>query len=754
MATESSKDDALSVAQKSTRRYDNEPPAPKALDEILYNSIILTEDWQALPDTVIAEVNRQTDTKKLLDQLVELNLLTRYQAARIGAGKLFGLRLGNYRVLERMASGGMATVYKAEHIRMRRLVAIKVLRVSREQQPRILSRFFAEMRAVAQLQHPNIVSAIDAGQIESPDPDAPVIHYLVMEYVGGEDLDSYVNARGPVPPAQACDLIGQIASALDEAHKHHLIHRDIKPSNIMVSPDGQAKLLDFGLVHHFRNRLTEPHTTLGTVDYLAPEQARDAFKVDIRADIYSLGATLYWCLTGTVPFPSQESFTHALIARQTQAAPSVRVRRSEVPAELDAVVQRMMATDPDDRYLTPTAVLGALLPFRQRDSGAASARINTAAALPPSGAESEEHAHLVLIVDDEKDVRDLCANALQAAGFVCGQAENGASAIAADADKQYDLVLLDIDMPEMSGREVLRQLRANPHTANQKIVMFSGRASPDEMAQMLATGADDYLTKPFSVVQLSARIRAAVRLKEAQDRSDLLQRHLLAFNAQLEQNLTARDCDFIHARNALVLTLAELIEHRAVETRGHLKRIQYYCQCLAKEASSFPSLAEQIDQNFMQMLECCAPLHDIGKIGLPDHILLKPGNLDPEERIIMESHTALGAEALAETAKRHGSALVFLHMAIDIVRHHHERYDGQGYPDRLAGTSIPLAARIVAIADTYDTVRARGVGRAPLSHKDALQVIAESTGQFDPLLVQALQRIAPRFERVFQEFPD
>jgi response regulator RpfG family c-di-GMP phosphodiesterase/serine/threonine protein kinase len=759
MNAEQSGSDRSPLALKpSPRPFHDASVRQHLLERLLEASIVLPEDWQALPESTQAELRAQPDSKQLLEQLVEMNLLTRYQAARLGAGRLFGLVFGNYRVLERLASGGMGIIYKAEHVRMRRLVAIKVLQVPRDQHTRMLARFDAEMRAIAKLQHPNVVGLLDAGQELSSDPDAPVLHYLVMEYIAGEDLESYVQAHGPLPPAEACDLICQIASALDETDKHHLIHRDIKPSNIMVTPDRQAKLLDFGLVHHFRNRLTEPQTTMGTVDYMPPEQARDAGKVDIRADIYSLGGTLFWCLTGTLPFPPRGNVTQELIERQTQPPPSPRLRRSEVPAELDAVVLRMMATQPDDRYRTPAAVLRALLPFRQRDSGGSFinlARTSTASiALPPENATPQQHVHQILIVDDEREIRDICRFAFQSDGLLCEQAENGPLALEVVEKKPFDLVLLDIDMPEMSGREVLRQLRAKPPVPNLKIIMFSGRASSDEMAQMLSSGADDYLTKPFSLVQLLARVKAALRLKEAQDRSELLQRHLLTVNAQLEQNLTARDSDYLHARNALVLALAKLIEHRAIETSGHLKRMQYYCQCLAEQASVFAGFSGQIDHNFIQMLECCVPLHDIGKVALPDHILLKPGKLDTEEHIIMQSHTTIGADTLTEIAQQHGSALAFLHMAIDIVRHHHERYDGHGYPDRLSGGAIPLAARIVTLADTYDALRSRAVGRPPLSHNDALQVIAESPGQFDPLLLQAFERCAPQFERVFREVPD
>src|SRR5207249_1877876 len=139
----------------------------------------------------------------------------------------------------------------------------------------------------------------------------------------------------------------------------------------------------------------------------------------------------------------------------------------------------------------------------------------------------------------------------------------------------------------------------------------------------------------------------------------------------------------------------------------HLLRLQRYCRLLAEEAAPSPSFAGQIDANFIEALECCAPLHDIGKVGLPDHILLKPGKLDIEERLSMQTHTVIGSETLQQVSEQHGSSLGFLQMAVDIARHHHERFDGKGYPDRLVGAAIPLAARIVAIADVYDALRSR-----------------------------------------------
>jgi response regulator RpfG family c-di-GMP phosphodiesterase len=257
------------------------------------------------------------------------------------------------------------------------------------------------------------------------------------------------------------------------------------------------------------------------------------------------------------------------------------------------------------------------------------------------------------------------------------------------------------------------------------------------------------------VVQVQARVKAALRLKDVQDRSDLLNRKMLLANHELEQNLHARDSDLVHARNALVLALAELVGYRDVETGTHLLRLQRYCRCLAEEAAGAAGFAVQIDESFIQMLVGCAPLHDIGKVGLPDHILQKPGKLAADERIIMQTHTTIGADVLYKVAEQHGFARAFLHMAADIARHHHERFDGRGYPDRLTGDDIPLAARLVTIADVYDALRSRRTYKPALSHDAAVQIMVEaSPGHFDPALLQAFQSCHPLFERVGRELAD
>jgi response regulator RpfG family c-di-GMP phosphodiesterase len=729
------------------------------LEELLRTSLVVPEDWNNLPLRLQEALKRCPNTQSLLCQLVDHQLITPYLANRIAAGKTFGLVLGNYRVLDRLGAGGMGVVFKGEHIRMRREVAIKVLSLSADQDPKLRLRFDTEVRAVARLRHPNIVAAFDTGEATSADMHEAVLHYYVMEYVEGQNLEDLVLDRGPLPVARACDLAYQVASALDEANLHRLVHRDIKPSNILVTPRGQAKLLDFGLSRTYGARLTEPGIPLGTVDYMAPEQARDASTVDIRADLYGLGGTLFWCLTGQAPFTAHGSIFAELMHRQQQAPPMARVVRPDLPPELDAVLARMMALNPDDRYPNPQAVMRAMLPFLHAQGLGSRSTANAAEAPAPAAQALEaspgSRTYQVLIVDDEPEVRRFCRFALQGDEFQCDEAADGELGLAAAQSKAYDLILLDVDMPRMKGTEMLRALREQPPCPNLKVLLLSGRAAADDLAPLLQAGADDYLCKPFSIVQLLARIRAALRLKDAQDRSDTLHRHLLAVNCELEQNLSARDSDLVHVRNALVLALAKLVEGRTTHASGHMLRMQRYVRFLAEEAATTPAFAGLIDGNFIQMLECCAPLHDIGNVGLPDHILLKPGKLEPEERIIMQSHTINGAETLQNVARHHGKAVAFLQMAIDVARHHHERFDGTGYPDRLGGSDIPLAARIVTLCDVYDALRSRRAHRPALSHATAVQMMTETgAGQFDPLLLEAFQRCASLMERSFQEFPD
>ena len=747
----------------SVRRAMEAGDALALLDFCVEKSFIHREDWLSSPEEVRKELEQEADVARLLHRLVETKLLTQYQADRIEAGTVYGLNLGSYRILDRLGAGGMGVVFRAEHIHLRRMAAIKMLPLyaGAQSEGPLLTRFFNEIRIIAQLQHPNIVWALDTGEIPGEGPESPALYYHVMEYVPGKDLENLVQSDGPLSVTRACDLTYQIASALVEAEKHNLVHRDIKPSNILVTPEGQAKLLDFGLARSMHNRHTQQGMVLGTIDYLAPEQARDASAVDIRADIYSLGGTLFWALTGRVPFPSNAPMQQQIFSRLMQPPPTVSQVRKDLGPELDGIVSKMMATHLDKRYPTPQAVMRALLPYlrsqggeshylsmREPDSGTDSVPSDVTAHIPTKG-------RRVLLVDDDDLIRSIARHALSSEGFECDEAADGKAALERVHDRHYDLLLIDVQMPRMGGNELLHQLREDPPSPNLKIIMASGQATVDEMSNMMIAGADDFVAKPFSIVQLIARVKSAVRLKDAQDRSDSLAQSLLKLNQQLEQNLHARDSDLVDARNALTLAIAELVAHRGVETSAHLLRMQQYVRVLAQTAADAPYFAGKLDHHFIQMLEGTAPLHDVGMIGLPEYVFLKPGKLTDDERFLMRSHTTVGADILQKIARNHGFAAGFLQMAIDITRHHHERWDGKGYPDRLHDENIPLSARFVSVADVYDALRSRRPHKPALSHAAVVELMTESSqGQFDPALIQVFQSCSHALDRIFKDHPD
>jgi response regulator RpfG family c-di-GMP phosphodiesterase len=724
-----------------------ESPARRLLRDLFEASLVLAEDWHALPDAGRDRLAACQQPAELFRLLVETKLLTAYQASRIQAGTLHGMVLGNYRVLERLGAGGMGVVFKGEHTLMRRPVAIKVLPFYGDQDDRLLRRFLGEIRMSAQLRHPNVVTAMDAGQVRGRDANLPTLHYLVMEYVEGQDLERLVLGRGPLDPVRACDLIHQIACALVEAHDRKMVHRDIKPSNILVTAEGRAVLLDFGLARDLGHGLTEPGSLLGTVEYMAPEQATDATAVDTRADIYGLGATLFWCLTGRAPFPGRARLDE-VVRRLSEPPPSARAIRPELPAELDRILERMIAPRPQDRFANPEALKRALARL-MRGEPAGPAELTPAPTTSRPSAVSR-----ILVADDEPAVRLLCRAAFQGRPWAFDEAADGDDAVGKLTRGGYDLAVLDVCMPGAGGPEVLRALRAAPACRNLRVLMLSGRLGPEDMSQLLHAGADDFLLKPFSVNQLVAKVQAALRLKEAIDRAGRLNQELRAVGADLERALQSRDSDLMQVRAALVLGLASLVKQRTGETDQHLVRSQRYCRTLA-EAAAERAYAGQIDGAFIETLECCSPLHDIGTVSLPDHILMKPGRLAPDERVIMQSHTLIGAEILGEMIARHGSGVQFLRAAVELARSHHENYDGTGYPDRLAGPAIPLGARVMHVGDVYDALRCRRTYRPALSHNAAVQVMTEAcAAEFDPLLLDVFRTRAGEFERVFRQFPD
>src|SRR5262245_23688104 len=294
-------------------------------------------------------------------KLVAAGKLTPFQAAAVLERRFEGLVIGNYEVLERLGQGGMGTVYKARHRRMRRVVAIKILSRNRTDYGRFIKRFQREVEAVARLNHPNIVMAHDADEAE-------VGHFLVMEFVDGRDLASEVREHGRFPIRQAVGCVVQAAWALEYAHGQGVIHRDIKPANLLRDAGGVVKVADLGLARFDEavgpppeeaSALTQAGTIMGTVDYMSPEQALGAANIDHRTDIYSLACTLHFLLLGKPPYQGPTAMA-TLLKHRDAPIPSLTAARPEIPAELDAVFRRMMAKAPADRYQTMTEVVQAL----------------------------------------------------------------------------------------------------------------------------------------------------------------------------------------------------------------------------------------------------------------------------------------------------------------------------------------------------------------------------------------------------------
>lgn len=289
--------------------------------------------------------------------LREARLLTQWQCDKLLEGRHKGFFLGKYKLLDHLGTGGMSAVYLAEHIHMHRRVAIKVLPTQRVHDSSYLARFYREARAAASLDHPNIVRAYDVDNQGDT-------HYLVMEFVEGQDLQKMVKRQGPLPFELAAEYIRQAAEGLAHAHKMGLIHRDIKPANLLVDRQGAVKVLDLGLARFADDNqasLTIAHdeNVLGTADYLAPEQAINSHRVDTRVDIYSLGCTLYFTLTGHPPFPDG-TLPQRLMKHQSVEPTSIAKERQGAPTELVAICRRMMAKSPDKRFQTATEVAEAL----------------------------------------------------------------------------------------------------------------------------------------------------------------------------------------------------------------------------------------------------------------------------------------------------------------------------------------------------------------------------------------------------------
>jgi putative two-component system response regulator len=354
----------------------------------------------------------------------------------------------------------------------------------------------------------------------------------------------------------------------------------------------------------------------------------------------------------------------------------------------------------------------------------------------------------ILIVDDVPENLDVLGELLQPLYRVRG-AQSGVRALqVACSSPVPDLILLDVMMPGMDGYAVFQALQADPRTRDIPVVFVTALDGVREEEKGLELGAVDYISKPLRPNIVLARVHTQLELKKARDR-------LRDQNSILEAEIGRRMGENLLIQEVSIRALARLAEIRDPETGNHLRRTQAYMNVLARRLALDPRHAATLTPGTIDLIVKSAPLHDIGKVGIPDYILLKPGKLTPAEWTIMQTHAGLGAEAIEHAEQDAERPVPFLAIAKEIARHHHERWDGGGYPDRLAGEAIPLAARLMALADVFDALISRRVYKAPVSLDGARQMICAGRGtHFDPDVVDAFLSDLPQFSDIASRYGD
>ncbi|HYL07341.1 MAG TPA: HD domain-containing phosphohydrolase [Candidatus Udaeobacter sp.] len=593
-----------------------------------------------------------------------------------------GSTLGPYQILERIGRGGMALVFRAYHPGLDRQVAVKVLPEFYADDDSYRIRFQQEARSVARLKHPNILEVFDFGYEDG-------VAYLVLELVEGGTLADRLGT--PMPLQDVVRILGEVAAALDYAHSQGIVHRDVKPSNILLRKDGSAVLGDFGLAKMAGSlrRLTSSGTVMGTPEYMSPEQAADE-AVGPASDRYSFAVVAYEMLTGRVPF---EAATPAatLLSHVTKEMPATRELRGELSAHVEGVLRCALAKKPEDRYPSSAAFVTALTPAAWPGNGGSDRY-----SMMPSTRRlvRTAQAPLVLVVDDGEANRELIEACLAGVDCEVRTAEDGPSALHTIQSTLPDLVLLDVQMPGMDGYEVCERIKTNPRTRLIPVVMITSLDRTNDRVRALEVGADDYMSKPVDRVELVARVKSALRLKRVYDSLD--------------------------SAEQVIFALAAAVEAKDPFTQAHTQRVAEAARRIGADLG--------LQGPDLEALYRGGIIHDIGKIGVPDAVLLKPGPLDSEEMMAMHLHPVIGANIVGPL--RSGADI------LPIIRHHHERYDGTGYPDRLAGKDIPQLARIVAVCDAYDALVNDRPYRMRRTHDEATAILRSGAGgQWDPDVV-------------------
>jgi serine/threonine protein kinase len=476
-------------------------------------------------------------------KLVEAGKLTGYQADAILGRRFTDLRIGNYEILDRLGAGGMGTVFKARHRRMKRVVALKVLSREVAGAEKFLDRFQREVETIARLSHPNIVMAFDADESEA----GP---FLVMEFVDGRDLASEVAQAGPLPVADAIDRILQAAQGLGYAHSQGIVHRDVKPSNLLRGVDGVVKVADLGLARlnapgAGSTSLTQAGTVFGTAEYMSPEQAIDSGAVDLRADIYSLGCTLYFLLTGRPPYQAG-SLMAMLLKHRDDPIPDVREARPDTPPALAAVFRRMVAKAPADRYQTmaevardleqagsgirpAAAVTGVWTPQpvappdrtaafdpvadagTPHDTGGF--EVSPIAAADPTPSQAGRVVGLtVVLVEPSRTQAGIIRRYLQQLGArEVHTTGSGQEALELARRERAGVIVSSMHLADMTGVQLARALLADPGCEGTGFVLATSEADTQEPGAVPDNPRVALMPKPFDLERLARSIAAVVR---------------------------------------------------------------------------------------------------------------------------------------------------------------------------------------------------------------------------------------------------
>ncbi len=361
------------------------------------------------------------------------------------------------------------------------------------------------------------------------------------------------------------------------------------------------------------------------------------------------------------------------------------------------------------------------------------------------------HKARILVIDNDPINPALISDLLQGLCKLVKVANDGKNALKiAYSDSPPDIILLNIKIQKIDGFEICKQLKANPSTQDIPVLFLTEKDAIIDEAYGLQIGAVDYIAKPISPPILLARVKTHLEMKAM--KASLQTQS----NTCLENQKSKHDVEMKVTKNATIHAMAYLSETRNYVTGNHIRRTEQYVKILAEKLRFHPRFTHYLDNDtVIEWLFKTAPLHDIGNVGIPERILLKPGRLTPEEFEIIKSHTYLGRNVILQAEHELGKEVPFLKYAKEITYSHHERWDGTGYPEGIAGDDIPVSARIMAIADVYDALISRRVYKLPVPHEQAVKIIVDGTGtQFDPDMVDAFYELHEEFQRIAHEYAD